>query len=100
MSFGGPIDGMFDSQKSNKKLLRKRKSLKEINQSYQHPRLSETKANPQNIQDKYAKRTGRKIVKKRKYTFIMRWVVTLLISALILWLMLSIDFGQIIEAIQ
>jgi hypothetical protein len=99
MSFGGPIDSMQNSQRSNKGLLRSRKRLKEIQENY--PAHRKQQVLKEKNQGDEATTQGKGSIKytERNRTFI-KVLVTLLIVMMLAWWLMSRDPSAIIELIR
>ncbi len=101
MSFGGPIDSMINSQKENKRLMQKKKRLKEIQSRFKirkkkepkYHELSESeRASFQLLLDKRASDSRRKQI--------IIFILSLLILLLLLFLLSMGDYSSILEVLD
>ncbi len=102
MSFGGPIDSMINSHKSNLGLLKNRKRLKLIQDEYK----SSYDDNPIHIKEGNIHEIGRfktKIKRDRirnNQRFILIIGLTLIITMVILFWVVTTDYSGVIDIIQ
>ena len=106
MSFGGPIDSMINAHKSNLRLLRGRKRLKEI--EAQHKSKQITPVNipsglPQGVEDfqhqKFKKRI-KHFRREERYRHLLIVVITVILLLIILLWIASQDFSEVIDTIS
>ena len=102
MSFGGPIDSMINAHKSNMRLLKKRKKLKEIQDEYD----AHSDPNSLHIPEGSIQEMGRfkaRLRKERKRDtnrFILIVGITLVVILVILIWVVTADYSQVIDLID
>lgn len=99
MSFGGPIDSMQISQKSNNRLLKGRKRLKEIQQDYKVSKPSVTQESDRQ-QESFVDSTYQFQVNSSNSMLIIKVILTLGVVAFIAWAINQLDWNGIIDTIQ
>ncbi len=100
MSFGGPIDSMINSNKSNLGLLKKRKRLKEIQDEYKstHREIAESE-----VTEEEKKNFQKRMKISRRLDSIKRVisiVLTLIVLTFILYMVYTADYSGLIEVID
>ncbi len=102
MSFGGPIDSVFNSNKQNLKQLGKRKRLKDIQDA--GAKFSERKPlkfkQPTSLGWSKFQRQQRLNRKNDRIRFVLIVGITLIIIMIILMMVINADLSGIIEVIQ
>jgi hypothetical protein len=99
MSFGGPIDSMQSSQRSNKGLLKGRKSLKEIQDSYPVNR-KEIKPTVDDLAENKSRQDRVSYRDNERYLTFIKVLVTLLIATMLIWWLMSRDPSGVIDLIR
>ncbi|MEM9324905.1 MAG: hypothetical protein AAGA85_04595 [Bacteroidota bacterium] len=106
MSFGGPIDSMINTYKSNVRLLRGRKRLKEIQAEYPKRKKIETdelfresQRADQLHQERFRKRI-REFRREEGYRTLLIIVITIILLLIVFFWVISSDYSGIIETIS
>ncbi len=101
MSFGGPIDSMIYQHKSNLRLLKERKKLKEIQSGYKtEKRPPITFQEPQSGEFSKFKQRLKLSQKKDQNRMILIIGLTLIIMLIILFWVVTSDYSGIIDVIE
>ncbi len=101
MSFGGPIDSMINANKHNRKLLGKRKRLKEIHGEYKHSVKPPLKTRPvdEDRVDQFLFRFEKENRNDRQQLILIAGLTLVIILVLLLWIV-SADYSSIIDVIE
>ncbi len=99
MSFGGPIDSMINAHKSNLRLLRGRKRLKEIEEH--HPSKSRTPIDIKGADEFHQRKFKERIRQFRRaegYRTLLIVLITIILLMIILLWVVTADFSGVIDA--
>jgi hypothetical protein len=101
MSFGGPIDSMFRSQKANLNLLPKRERLQEIQSRYKPKTQDPIQFKESNIIESLRfKRRLNNQRRQERFRFMLIVGLTLITLMIILYWVVTTDYSEIIQVID
>ncbi len=100
MSFGGPIDSMINANKSNLRLLNKRKRLKDLASEYKTPHQKFTAPNSTKESRQLLQKQLERIKKRDQQRTIIISVIAILVTLMFFYIVYNLDYSGIIEVIK